>query len=295
MPPAGKPVRTAVVLVAVIFGVEMVIMSVYSLAGASAWMPEWLHDSSDALILSVVASLSLYWLVVIPQRRAMEHTNRLNWLLQFLSHVNRVVQRQTDEHKAFQETCAAAVERGGFRFAWIGLRDGGAAGGLRLMAEAACSEAVLNDVRQADGDHIPCALATEAAFHGRTAHCNLMAEIQCAAAWRGPLLGHGCRSAAAFPILREHECIGAFCVYASDGGFFEDNEISILEEVADDVSHTLNHFAAEARRAQAEETMRQRLDELERFQKTTVQREFRIKALRDEIEALKKATPKGEV
>ena len=40
-------------------------------------------------------------------------------------------------------------------------------------------------------------------------------------------------------------------------------------------------------RRQNEEALRQRLDELERYQKATVNREFRIKELRDEIAALK--------
>jgi len=220
------------------------------------------------------------------RQKLLDHTKRLNRLLHFLSHVNQVVQRQPDEKKAFQETCDAAVEKGGFRFAWIGLREGGAEA-LRPVAKAACGQAVLNDVQRAGDNPVPCALATEAMDHGRPAHCNLMTEIQCSAAWRGPLLAHGCHSAAAFPLLRGHECIGAFCVYTEDGGFFEDDEIRILEEVADDVSHTLNRLAAEAQRAQAEETMRQRLNELERFQRATVQREFRIKELRDEIDSLK--------
>jgi PAS domain S-box-containing protein len=41
-------------------------------------------------------------------------------------------------------------------------------------------------------------------------------------------------------------------------------------------------------RRQSEEALRHRLDELERYQKATVSREFRIKELRDEIAALKK-------
>jgi hypothetical protein len=40
-------------------------------------------------------------------------------------------------------------------------------------------------------------------------------------------------------------------------------------------------------RKQAEEALQQRLEELERFQRATVQREFRIKELKDEIERLK--------
>ncbi len=42
-------------------------------------------------------------------------------------------------------------------------------------------------------------------------------------------------------------------------------------------------------RKQAEEALKLRLEELERFQKATVQREFRIKELKDEVERLKKS------
>ncbi|MDQ6981945.1 MAG: GAF domain-containing protein [Mariprofundus sp.] len=249
------------------------------------------YDPNELFMRTVIILLlagmgAVYDIHARHRQRLFAHTKRLNRLLDFLSHVNQVVQRQTDEQKAFQETCTAAVERGGFRFAWIGLREGDA-DGLRPVAKAACSGAVLNDVLRAKGDCIPCMLGTEAVSHGQPAHCNLMTESQCSAAWREPLLEHGCRSAAAFPVRREHECIGAFCVYAEDKGFFKDDEIRILDEAADDISHTLNRFAAEAQRAQTKEAMQKRLDELERFKKATVQREFRIKELRDEIAALK--------
>lgn len=42
-------------------------------------------------------------------------------------------------------------------------------------------------------------------------------------------------------------------------------------------------------RKRSEEELKQRLEELERFQKATIQREFRIKELKDEVERLKKS------
>jgi GAF domain-containing protein len=81
--------------------------------------------------------------------------------------------------------------------------------------------------------------------------------------------------------------VGVFEVYAGEEGDISPDEKSILDEVADDVSVALENIAMEAERKQRGEELARRVEELERFQKATVQREFRIKELRDEIESLK--------
>lgn len=60
------------------------------------------------------------------------------------------------------------------------------------------------------------------------------------------------------------------------------------------VSGLVVAFLDISERKQAEDTLRQRLDELERFRRATVQREFRIKELRDEIEQLKEDSKKEQ-
>jgi len=218
------------------------------------------HDPNEInmrlIILLLLAGMGLAFDVHAGQRRRLlVRSQKLNRLLYLLSHVNQVVQHLTESRQVFEQVCRAAVEKGGFRFAWIGL-DEPETGSLRPVAKAAQSRDCLSDVQRAGSDPVPCILATEAIASGRPAYCNLMTEIQCRAAWREPLLAHGCRSAAAFPVLLEHKPIGAFCVYADDGGFFMDDEIRILDEVADDVSHTLHRISAKARRREEQARLR---------------------------------------
>jgi len=219
------------------------------------------HDPNEIImrliILLLMAGMGLVFDVQSALRlQLLLRSLKLNQLLHFLSRINQVVQHLTESRQVFEQVCQAAVEKGGFQFAWIGLQEGESSK-LRPVAKAAHSSDCLTDVQRAGSDSVPCSLATEAIASGRPAHCNLMTEIQCRAAWRGPLLAHGCRSAAAFPVLLEHKPIGAFCVYADDGGFFMDDEIRILDEVADDVSHTLSQISAMAQLREEQSRLRQ--------------------------------------
>ena len=96
---------------------------------------------------------------------------------------------------------------------------------------------------------------------------------------------HGVHAAASFPLFSNEKIIGAFTVYSTDPNYFESDELDVLIEATGDIS-----FALEA--IKREESLKRRLDELEHFQKTTVQREFRIKELRDEVKQLRQQLDK---
>jgi GAF domain-containing protein len=105
------------------------------------------------------------------------------------------------------------------------------------------------------------------------------------------LLNHGCHSAAAFPLQTDEENSGSFVVYAGEEGFFHEQELNILAEAAGDISYALSKIKMDEDRKKIEADLRDRLEELERFQKATIEREGRIKELRDE---LKKSKDKKE-
>ncbi len=274
-------VRTAVVLVAIIFGTEWAIMLVFSLTDARMRMPGWLYDSSDAILLSFVAGILVYFTVVIPQQRVLKYTQRINRLLHFLSRINQDSQGQCDSRALFDHACATAVKCGGFRFAWIGML-GVDSGHLDVVAMDGDNEGCMQAVRAVENESAPrCGIAVRVLAQGKPAYCQMLAAGDCAAAWREMLLRYGCRSCAAFPLRRDDSVVGVFAVYAGDSGFFHDDELHILEEVAGDISFALTSSEQARAREQTAQILRARVDELERFQKATVDREFRIKELRD--------------
>jgi len=280
-----NPVHTAVLLVIIIFGVELAIMVVFSLADVDIWLPKWARDSSDAALLSLVAGILIYFLVVVPQQRVLEHTERINRLLHFLSHVNTHVQKQPSQQELFDAACKAAVEIGKFRIAWIGMMQDG---DLQLAAWAGAPP--LSDVlrlMQSPQALGTCLGAQCAIKNGETAFCDLRGSVGCDAPWLASALELGCDHAIAMPLKVSGKTVGLLEVYAGENGQLSEDEQAILEEVAADVSATLVNIRHEQQRKANEEKLRMRLSDLERLQKATIGREFRIKELRDEIAKLK--------
>jgi len=225
-------------------------------------------------------------ILLTRQRQLATQSERLNRLLRFLSEVNQHIQRLKQPQEMFEGICDAAVKLGGFHFAWVGLYDDKLKG-IRPTTHSAFSDACRQAVRHVSSEEIlPCTMAAQAMATGQPAYCS-MADIECQAAWHTPLMQQGCQAAAAFPILEQDKPLGTLAVYADDSGFFHEQEIGILAEAADDISFALTKIEHERQRKQTEQELRKRVEELERFQKATVQREFRIKELREEIQSMK--------
>ena len=62
---------------------------------------------------------------------------------------------------------------------------------------------------------------------------------------------------------------------------------TVIRNEAGDIVATLSSGEDITERKKAEDEVKKNIDELERFQKITVKREFRIKELNDEVKALK--------
>ena len=199
----------------------------------------WMRIAISTLIIGI--SIYAHRMISV-QQGLVEQTSRLNRLLRFLSEVNQHVQRRRSSQDMFDEICNAAVEFGGFHFAWVGVAEAGR-GGIKPVALAACSDACRQSVAQASaGDHVACGMAMQAMAEAKPAYCNELKNSECKAAWRVPLQQSGCQSAAAFPIKLQNKPFAVLVVYTGDAGFFHDKEISILAEAADDISFAITNL-----------------------------------------------------
>jgi GAF domain len=249
------------------------------------------RDELEMRLVIVALLIGFGW---FGQRMMRQHAEadktiaRLNRLLRLSSFLNQNLTRETDRQPLFDTACHAAVEVGGFNLAWIGLYFA-EQNSLRAVSIASSNEACLKDVETAglrkDGAH--CRMALEAATGQKPTTCSTFKADDCKAAWRKPLMQHGCQSAAAFPLKIGDSTIGSFVVYAGVEGFFNERERDILAEAASDVSHILNNIEVEKERERSALELRKRVDELERFRKATIDRELRFKSLQNELSQLK--------
>ncbi|MGA8205643.1 MAG: GAF domain-containing protein, partial [Woeseiaceae bacterium] len=138
-----------------------------------------------------------------------------------------------------------AVEYGEFHLAWIGLADP-ATETVRPVAFAgeesgflAGLTVSLRDVPEGRG---PTGTAIR---KGRHVVCNDVRNDPRMAPWREVALSHGHGATAAFPLFVEGRPIAALCVHAESPGYFGDEEVKLLDEVASDISFALEQFSAQ--------------------------------------------------
>jgi diguanylate cyclase (GGDEF)-like protein/PAS domain S-box-containing protein len=173
---------------------------------------------------------------------AQQGFDRLNRVYAVLSGINSAIIRVRERQHLFEEACRVAVEAGGFVMAWIGLVDSKAslvvpaasAGDVRGFFETA-PMAILQTKRGGHG------LAGEAVRSRRSVVSNDVRNDP-KRLMRAELGERGINSLAIIPLIIGAEVVGVLALYASEAGFFDAEEMRLLEELASDVSFALEHI-----------------------------------------------------
>ena len=84
------------------------------------------------------------------------------------------------------------------------------------------------------------------------------------APWREQALARGFRSSASFPLLVDGKVEGVLTLYSGQKGFFNPEEVEVLNSLAQDLSFAMESMDREAKRRQAVEEIRRLNEELER-------------------------------
>jgi len=193
--------------------------------------------------------------VITERRRAEEHVRQLNRVYAVLSETNENILRQQDLASMLRSACEIAVKRGRFEMAWIGLRGDDA--GLRVAAHAGASEdtreilhTLIRDVRSG------CQFTFHALAHAEHGVCNDIRTDPRAESWRDAALARGYGSMAAFPLRVRGVVAGTINLYAHEPGYFNAEELRLLDDLALDISFGLEVHEREAERRAVELALR---------------------------------------
>lgn len=198
------------------------------------------------------------------RRRSEERLLQLNRFYAVLTHVSQAVVRARCREELLETFCRIAVEDGRFLMAWVGLLDE-ATQTVKPVAHYGFEDGYLAGLR--------ISLADEPEGRGPTGAClrenrhfvsNDIAADPLMRPWRDAALRRGYRASAAFPICRDNRVIGAFSVYAAEAGLYEGESLTLLHEIAAELSFALKNLEVEAQRQRAEEEIRRLNEDLER-------------------------------
>ncbi|SHN68165.1 PAS domain S-box-containing protein [Flavobacterium fryxellicola] len=179
---------------------------------------------------------------------------KANRLYLFISQINQMIVRTTDQETLFTEACTIAVDLGKFKMAWVGIVD-------EVTKEVIPAKIVgddhgyfskiktitINDKPLGRGP-AGCAIRL-----GKSVVCNDIENDLMMLPWKEEALERGYLSVMSVPIKKFGKAIGAFSFYAEEKNFFDKEEIALLEEATGDVAFALEIFEKEALRKKAEE------------------------------------------
>jgi len=165
-----------------------------------------------------------------------------------LSAGNAIVVQADDEDALLQSMCQAAVDAGGYAFAWYGRPVGDPGRPVRAVACTDAHNDYLDEIDISFGDDPagrgPVGRALRTGTAARVD--NLLTDPLCHP-WRDRISAHGFRSALAVPVRVDGVLDGAFAVYAGEAHAFDDGAIALLRDVATQLGLGL-HRIRETRR-----------------------------------------------
>ncbi|BCR03429.1 hypothetical protein DESUT3_04980 [Desulfuromonas versatilis] len=190
---------------------------------------------------------------------------RIGRLYRVLSEINQLVVEVRDREELLQQACRLSVEQGLFAMTWIGLADHGA----RKVRPVACHgmdhaylsafSAVVN--RTAEGRK----LSWNAIRKGAHFVCNDIFADPRMAPIHAEARRLGYRASAIFPIHSQGRVVGTLCIFSTETGFFDAEEVGLLEKLAANLSFALEKMDQERQRMSTLSALR---ESEERFRAT---------------------------
>ena len=193
---------------------------------------------------------------VTERKRAEVEMRRLNRALQAISQCNQALIRARDEPELLGEVCRMILDVGGYRLAGAGLAEHDEGRTIRVVAHAGDEAGYLQTARLSWGDgeagRGPAGVAIRT---GRPCIIRNALTDPAFAPWRDEAARRGYASVIALPLISEGQALGVLGIYAGEPDAFEEPEVELLTQLADDVAYGMAALRARAEQQRAQEEM----------------------------------------
>lgn len=171
------------------------------------------------------------------------------------SNVNKAIIRAKDEIQLFNDICRISVEDGKFNMAWIGLISEEASK-LEIVASAGnesfFSKTPYFDFSNINDETNPIGQTLIKGIHHPL---NNLDSDKISFVHKDEYVEMGNKSLCAFPIKFYGNTIAVFTIYSKETNFFNRDEITVLNDLLNDISFALEYQDKEAKRKEAEEQL----------------------------------------
>jgi PAS domain S-box-containing protein len=183
-----------------------------------------------------------------------KHIGHLNQLLRAIRDVNQLITHEQDAGLLLQEACRILVNTRGYRLVWISA-GADSDGPLAFAGEGVdCLNLITQSGDRRQVETLPW---NQAALTGEKVVCTDLLQDERFAAWHTELKKQHFSSSAVLPLLHSGRQMGVLGVFAELENGFDEEEMGLLSEVADELAFAMEKLDEEAARRQAEDALRQ--------------------------------------
>jgi signal transduction histidine kinase len=184
--------------------------------------------------------------------------------LQLLSHCNVAVIQAREEHALLNEICRMTVHVAGYRMAWVGYAEGGADKRVCPVAQYGFNDDYLDSVTiTCDDSKFGRGPTGTAIRTGQTQQMNNILEDPSYVPWREDAMKRSYASSIALPLIMDGPPFGALNIYASEPNAFHCDEVALLKELADNLTHGIRDLRISSERTEAINALEKERAELE--------------------------------
>ena len=199
---------------------------------------------------------------ITEQKLAEEKISHVARLYAFLSQIDQAIVRTQSLEELFKTICDVAVISGQFHMSWVGLFDD-SDNRIKPISWAGHTDGYLDELIIMTGFEIYGKGPTGSAFReGKIIFCNDIATDPTMLPWRDAALRRGYKSLIAVPFHQKGKIIGTLTLYATEPGFFKEDELRLLKEIGDDISFAINAIDTENQRIKSERELEHSRNEL---------------------------------
>ncbi len=172
---------------------------------------------------------------------------------------SEVILRATSQEELYTGVCRVLVEAGGYRMAWVGLRQDDDRRTVLPVARAGDDDGYLDQAAVVWADVPEGRGPTGTAIReGRPVVGRSFASDPRLSPWKVEAQRRGYASCSALPISVEGDAVACLTMYAGDLSRFSDDELSLLKQLADDMGFAVGAMRRRDEARRGEQALRER-------------------------------------
>ena len=224
------------------------------------WNNSILYDSEGRFDGAISLALD-----TTGHRRSEEALWKVNRALKMLSECNHALVRAANEEDLLHDICQIIVDKGGYRLAWVGIAITDEKKTVVPMAQVGYEEGYLEslNITWDDTERGRGPTGTAIRIKKPSIAKDILHDPKFAP-WRAEAIKRGYASSIAIPLIDSDRALGALNIYAAEADAFNEEEVKLLAQLADDLSFGIMALRTRVERKRAVAALQKAHDELER-------------------------------